>query len=149
MTHIAHFNVARLLHHPSDPRVHEFTSNTQRVNAVAERSPGFVWRLSDAAATVTDSGGYQAVAGDPRLAVSMSVWTGLEAFRFFVHKTVHGGFLRRREAWFEPWEGPNYVIWPVAEGVIPDLAEGWRRLDLLKQNGPSAEAYGMDWAGSA
>lgn len=146
MSYIAHFNVARLRHDPMDPRVSEFTSNTIRVNSVAERSPGFVWRLSDEAATVSASGGYQAVAGDPRLAISLSVWRTMDDFRFFVRKTVHGAFLRRREEWFEPWDGPNYVIWPITEGVIPTMAEGWKRLDLLAKTGPSAEAHGIDWA---
>ncbi len=145
MTHIAHFNVARLRHDPSDPGVHEFTSNTQRVNGVAERSPGYVWRLADEAATVGASGGYQAVADDPRLAISLWLWQSIDDLRHFVHKTVHAAFLRRRTEWFEPWQGPNYVIWPHAQGANPTLAEGWHRLDLLARNGPSAEAYDFSW----
>ena len=145
MSHIAHFNVARLLHDPTDPRVHGFTSNTIRVNGVAERSPGFVWRLSDETATITGSGGYQAVQDDPRLAISLSVWQSLDDLRHFVHKTVHGAFLRRRAEWFEPWDGPNYVIWPIDKGVIPTMAEGFQRLDMLAKNGPSGAAYDFTW----
>lgn len=149
MPYYAHFNVARLRHAPDDPRVSEFTSNTVRVNAVAERSPGFIWRLSDEAATISGSGGYQAVDGDPRLAISLSVWRTLADFRFFVLKTVHGAFLRRREEWFEPWDGPNYVVWPVPEDSIPTKEEGWRRLEILARQGPSDQAHGLDWDGAA
>lgn len=145
MTHIAHFNVARLRHDPTDPRVHEFTSNTIRVNGVAERSPGFVWRWGDTSATIAESGGYQAVEVDPRLAISLSVWETPAQFRYFVQNTVHGAFLRKREAWFEPWAGPNYVIWPVAVGIIPTVDDGWARLDQLARNGASAGAYDFAW----
>ncbi|MCU0903579.1 MAG: DUF3291 domain-containing protein [Tabrizicola sp.] len=142
---IAHFNVARLLHPPGDPRVAGFTSNTVRVNAVAERSPGFLWRWKDEASTVDGSGGYQAVDADPNLAISLSVWESVEAFRFFVQQTVHGAFLRRRTEWFSPWDGPNYVIWPCDRDAIPTVTEGWARLDRLKREGASAEAYEFGW----
>jgi heme-degrading monooxygenase HmoA len=146
---IAHFNVARLLHPPGDPRVAEFTTNTERVNLVAERSPGYIWRWTDEASTVEGSGGYQAVEADPSLAISLSVWDSVAAFRFFVQKTVHGAFLRRREEWFAPWGGPNYVIWPLMDDEVPTVAEGWARLDKLTRGGPTAEAYDLHWAGIA
>lgn len=143
---IAHFNVARLLYPPGDPRVAEFTTNTQRVNLVAERSPGFIWRWKDEASTVEGSGGYQAVEADPNLAISLSVWDSVAAFRFFVQQTVHGAFLRRREEWFAPWGGPNYVIWPWMGDGAPTVAEGWDRLERLTREGPSSEAYDLHWA---
>ncbi|MBL9051001.1 MAG: DUF3291 domain-containing protein [Tabrizicola sp.] len=145
---IAHFNVARLLHPPGDPRVAEFTTNTLRVNAVAERSPGFIWRWKDDEASVAGRGGYQAVDADPCLAISLSVWEDLESFRFFVRNTVHGAFLRRRSEWFGPWDGPNYVIWPWSRDRIPTVSEGWSRLGRLHQDGPSAEAYDFHWPGA-
>jgi heme-degrading monooxygenase HmoA len=143
---IAHFNVARLLHPPGDPRVAGFTNNVLRVNAVAERSPGFLWRWKDEAATIEGSGGFQAVDADPCLAISFSVWESADALHHFVQKTVHGSFLRRRQEWFGPWEGPNYVIWPWDREKVPTLAEGWARLDQLRLQGPSAEAY--DFSGA-
>ena len=94
---IAHFNVARLLYPPGDPRVAEFTSNTVRVNLVAERSPGFLWRWKDEASTVDGSGGYQAVDDDPNLAISLSVWASVAAFRFFVQKSINA-YIKALEA---------------------------------------------------
>ena len=143
---IAHFNVARLLHPPGDPRVAEFTLNTVRVNLVAERSPGFLWRWKDEARAVDGGGGYQAVDDDPNLAISLSVWDSVAAFRFFVQQTIHGAFLRRREEWFSRWDGPNHVIWPCDPDWVPSVAEGWARLDHLARDGASAEAYDLKWA---
>lgn len=147
MAQIAHFNVARLLHPPGDPRVAEFTTNTVRVNAVADRSPGFIWRWTDEASTVEGSGGYQAADSDPSLAISLSVWESVESLRFFVMKTVHGAYLRRRAEWFSPWDGPNYVIWPRAGDRFPTVAEGWARLERLKRDGPTPDAHDFSWAG--
>jgi hypothetical protein len=144
---IAHFNFARLLHPPGDPRVAEFTANTIRVNAVSDRSQGFVWRWTDEASTVEGSGGYQAADADPCLAISLSVWETPESLRFFVERTVHGAYLRRRHEWFGPWDGPNYVIWPWRQEGVPTVAEGWARLDRLKREGASAEAHGFHWTG--
>lgn len=142
---IAHFNVARLLHPPGDPRVAEFVSNTTRVNGLADRSQGFVWRWTDEAKTVEGTGGYQAADADPCLAISLSVWDSPESLRFFVEKTVHGAFLRRRQEWFLPWDGPNYVIWPWQSDGVPRLEDGWARLAKLKLEGPSTEAYDFHW----
>lgn len=142
---IAHFNVARLRHPPDDPRVAEFTTNTQRVNAVAERSAGFIWRLADAEATVDGSGGYQAVNTDPQLAISLSLWQRAEDLRFFVKKTLHGAFLRRRTEWFEPWDGPNYVLCWVTTDHIPTQDDGWQRLDLLARDGATDTAFDFSY----
>jgi Domain of unknown function (DUF3291) len=142
---IAHFNVARLKHAPGDPRVAEFVDNTFAVNAVAERSPGYVWRLADESALVALDG-YQGTGGDPKIAYSLSVWETLRDFQSFVYKTVHGSYFRRREEWFEPWPGPNYVIWDF-DGTPPVLVEeGWRRLQHLADHGASDFAYDFKFA---
>jgi hypothetical protein len=93
---LAHFNVARLRYPPGDPRVEAFTSATARMNAVAERSLGYVWRWADEVAQAAEGQLYQSADADPCLAISMSVWTGPEAFRDFVMKTVHRAFFHRR-----------------------------------------------------
>jgi hypothetical protein len=46
MQHLAQINIARLRHPEGDPRVADFFANLDRVNAAAERMPGFVWRLN-------------------------------------------------------------------------------------------------------
>ena len=44
--HLAELNVGYFRYPTSDPRMAEFMDNLDRVNALAERSPGFVWRLA-------------------------------------------------------------------------------------------------------
>jgi hypothetical protein len=143
----AHYNVARLVAMPGDPRVAEFIDNAPRVNAVAKRSPGFVWRLDESSAQVGKQM-FQALDGDPFNAYSLSVWKTVEDLRYFVVNTVHGGFLRRKAEWFEPSTGPSYVIWPVAEGHLPTMDEGRARLALLTAEGASGQAFDFKWDGA-
>ena len=82
---------------------------------------------------------------DSRLAISLSVWQSVADLRHFVHKTVHGAFLRRRAEWFAPWDDPNYVIWPVPVGSTITLADGIGRLDQLARQGASPAAYAFSW----
>lgn len=141
MVRIAHMNVARLRFPPGDPRVAGFVDNVPRVNAIAERSAGFIWRHVDEGASVGDGIRFEALDDDPCLAISLSLWRSVAELRHFVTKTVHGAFLRRRVEWFEPWSGPNYVVWDHAEAGPPSLEEGWLRLRHLAAHGASAYAY--------
>ena len=50
-THLAQLNVGHIRYATDDPRMAEFMGALDAVNALAERSPGFVWRLKDEAAT--------------------------------------------------------------------------------------------------
>lgn len=143
--HFAHLNVARLRHPPGDPRVAEFVDNVPKVNALADRSPGFVWRLDDRSAQVNPDRAYQALWGDPKLAVTLSVWESMDALMHFVVRTVHGAFLRRRSEWFEPYGAPNYVVWKISADSIPTLEEASQKLDYLHQNGAGPDAFDFDW----
>lgn len=124
-----------------------FIDNVSKVNAIAERSPGYVWRFSDEALSVTEGVAYQGLAGDPKLAISLSVWETVEHLWHFVRKTAHGGFLRHRERWFEPYGGPNYVIWRHGLDAPPDISEGWVRLKLLTESGATPQAFDFAFAG--
>ncbi len=144
---IAHFNVARLRHAPGDPRVAGFIDNVGKINAIAERSPGYVWRWADESKAVGGVIIYQAADADPRFAISLSVWNSVADLWHFVNKTAHGSFLRRRGEWFEPWPGPNYVVWSHSDLEPPSVEEGWLRLRRLASEGPNAEAFDFAFAG--
>jgi hypothetical protein len=136
--HIAQLNVGRFRYSTDDPRMAEFMSNLDRVNAIAERSEGFVWRLKD------DSNNATSIrpANDPTTAVNLSVWESVEALERFVWATAHKRFYNRKDSWFEKPTAPHFVIWPVESGHIPDLNEAMARLAHLSAHGDSDFAFG-------
>jgi hypothetical protein len=146
MQHIAQMNMGYLLHPIDDPRIAEFAENLGRVNGVADRSKGFVWRLKDEDLSNPDND-YGRLFGRPEVALAtLSVWESVADLADFVHKTVHGRFLNRRAAWFEHLDQPSYVIWPIPVGHTPTLTEGKARLVQLRAEGPSATAFDFSHA---
>ena len=144
--HIAQLNIGRLRHETDDPRMADFMNNLARINALAERSPGFVWRYTDATGNATDTRPY---AGDPRMAVNMSVWESVEALEKFVWQTVHTRIYARKHEWFEKLDGAYFVLWHVRAGHRPSVQEAIERLEHLKAHGPSAHAFGWQDVASA
>jgi hypothetical protein len=136
--HLAQLNIARLKHPFDDPRIAEFADNLERINAVADRSEGFVWRLQD------DSGDATAIRGfdDPRVIVNMSVWESPEHLERYVWNTVHKQFYARRAEWFQLMEKQHLVMWWVEPGHRPTLEEAKARLDHLDEKGDSDFAFG-------
>ena len=135
--HLAQFNIARIRYPLDDPRMKEFVDNVARVNGLAEKIEGFIWRLQD------DSGNAMGltVYDDPRILPNLTVWANAEALERFVWKTAHNRFYGRRDEWFEPIETP-LVMWGVAPGAQPTLGEGVARRDHLIKHGPSDHAFG-------
>lgn len=142
--HLAELNIARLKYDIEDPRVADFVNNLDRVNGVAERSDGFVWRLELAA---TDSN--TVVMNDPRIIVNLSVWRDLDSLERFVFQTVHRRIYARKAEWFEAMDKMHFVMWPVPIGHEPDLDEALQRLEMLNSGGASDEAFGWDYAKSS
>ena len=137
--HLAELNIGKFKHPTSDPRMADFMNNLDRVNALAERSEGFVWRLkAEGSNNATDLR-----VGD-NFAVNLSVWTDAKALENYVFKTVHVQFYKRKEEFFALMEKPHMVFWSVAEGHQPTLTEAMDRLEDFKKNGPSERAFG--WA---
>ena len=141
MMHLAQVNIGRVLGGPDDPRMVDFYSNLARVNELAERMPGFVWRLKD-------DTGVAAMAlhwpGDPTMNVNMSVWESPEALGKFVFQTVHRGIYARKHEFFETPKENTVALWWIAAGHIPTLEEAKERLDHLNAHGASDFAFG--WA---
>jgi heme-degrading monooxygenase HmoA len=135
--HIAQMNVATALYDMDDPRIAEFVARLDDVNALADRSPGFVWRLQSESGNATD---IQAT-DDPRLIVNMSVWNSVEALFDFAYKSLHRQVVGKRREWFAPPKGAYQVLWWVAAGTQPSVQEGLDRLRRLDTQGPSAHAF--------
>jgi hypothetical protein len=134
---LAEINVARLLHPLDDPRVAEFVANLDRVNALAEASSGFVWRLKDEAGNATQIRAYD----DPLVIVNMSVWSSVEALHVFAYRTTHRRFVQRRKEWFALFGSVSLALWWVADGHHPDVGEGRRRLAHLERFGPTPYSF--------
>jgi Domain of unknown function (DUF3291) len=136
--HLAELNIGKFRYPTSDPRMREFMEALDRVNAIAERTPGFVWRLKGDNNNATEFR-----VGDD-MAVNLSVWETPEALENYVFKTVHVQFYKKREAWFELMEKPHMVFWQVPDGHLPTLDEAYARLEHYEKNGASDFAFG--WA---
>ncbi len=145
--HLAQINVGRLRHPLDAPETLEFVENLDPVNALAEASPGFVWRLTDADGS---SSSYVSVAGmdHPLDVVNYSVWQDFEALKSFVFKTDHVGFLRRRIEWFERPTQAIAACWWVPAGSISDaeplVDEAYARLEHLREHGSSQTAWAIN-----
>lgn len=140
-THIAQMNWGILKADWDDPAVAEFVDNLDRVNAIAMRSPGFVWMMPEEDMDAAQNDPYGVFGGNPRTASTMSVWESAEALDTFVHKTVHSSFMARAGQWYVPQDTRQYVIWPVDAGHRPTLEEAKARLDDLSTDGPTPLAY--------
>jgi hypothetical protein len=134
---IAQLNIAKTLEPLDSPRLADFVALLAPINALAEQSPGFVWRLKDE----SDNALGLRILDDPRLVVNLTVWTGIELLADFVHRTAHAEVMRRRRAWFEPPSEAVLALWWIPEGATPTLAEAEERLVTLRREGPTPRAF--------
>ena len=135
--HLAQINVARLLAPLDSPELRDFVDNLDRINALAESSSGFVWRLTGDGGDATDLRPFD----DPMMLINMSVWTDIASLGAFVYRSGHSGIMRRRRAFFEVPTQAFQALWWVPAGVVPTETEGIERLTHLRANGPSAFAF--------
>lgn len=134
---LAQINVGRLKAPVDHPMIADFKNNLDRINALAEQQPGFVWRLTGEGNDATD---IQPKPDDPLFAVNMSVWTDVASLGAFVYRTAHVEIMRRRREWFELME--TYMcLWWVPAGHTPTVEEGMAALERLERHGPTAEAF--------
>jgi hypothetical protein len=135
--HLAQCNIGRLVAPHGDPRVAEFFAELDRVNAMADASPGFVWRLKDETNNAMSIG----PTPDPLVALNMSVWEDADALFGFVYRSAHTPVMARRREWFERWDGAYQALWWIEAGTIPTIDDALARLWLLDRYGPSPRAF--------
>ncbi|HLV86187.1 MAG TPA: DUF3291 domain-containing protein [Candidatus Sulfotelmatobacter sp.] len=136
--HIAQVNIGRVKAPMEDAIMEGFVRRLDEINALADRSPGFVWRLQTPAGNATYLRPYP---NDDRILVNMSVWETIETLRHYVYKTAHAELLRQREAWFEKFAGVYTALWWVPAGHHPSIDEAKKRLAYLEKYGPSQFAF--------
>jgi hypothetical protein len=134
--HLAQLNAARTKAPLDSELLSGFVEALEPVNALADASPGFVWRLQ------TDEGDATSIRAfeDELMIVNMSVWESIEALWDFVYAGDHLSYMRRRREWFERIES-HMVLWWVPAGHTPSVDEALDRLDDLRANGPSGRAF--------
>ncbi|MCZ6618927.1 MAG: DUF3291 domain-containing protein [Gammaproteobacteria bacterium] len=137
MFNLAQLNIAKMKFSLEDPRVADFVNALDRVNASAEASTGFVWRLQTEEGDVT---AVQIHDGD-LLLVNMSVWESIDHLKAFVSSREHLEIMGRRGEWFDPADLPYLVLWWIPAGQIPTVDEAQGKLDRLREHGPSEHAF--------
>jgi hypothetical protein len=133
---LAEFNIARLRAPIDSPWLRDFVDKLDEINALAEESPGFVWRMQSEEGNATSIRPY----GDDYL-INLSVWRDLDSLFGYVYKTAHAEIMRRRKEWFERSHRTNTVLWWVSAGHRPSIQEAKEALELLRRDGPSEIAF--------
>jgi hypothetical protein len=135
--HIAQANIARMRAPQDDPVMAGFVARIDTLNALADASPGFIWRLQDEDGDATSIQAFD----DERIVFNVSVWESIEALEAYVYRSDHVAALRKRAEWFERPDKPPLVLWWIEAGHIPTIAEARQRFEMLWRDGPGAQAF--------
>ena len=135
--YLAEVNIARMKAPIDSPIMASFVARLDEINALADRSPGFVWRL------VTEGGNatYLRPYDDDRILFNLSVWTSVEALRDYVYKSAHIEVLRAKRDWFIDMDAAQVALWWVPAGHRPSIDEAKKRLAHLVEHGPTPFAF--------
>lgn len=137
MYELAQINIAKFRLPQDNPANADFVNSLDRVNAIAESQPGFIWRFQGEGNDALDVQAFD----DPNIAINMSVWSDIKSLVDFTYRNEeHKKIMRRRKEWFEKIEF-YMVLWWVEQGRRPTIEEAKIRLELLRQNGPTYSAF--------
>jgi hypothetical protein len=135
---IAQVNMGRIKAPLDDPSMFGFMNRLDELNALADNSPGFVWRLQTGEGNATYFRPYE---HDDRILLNMSVWEDIESLKHYVYRTMHAELLRQRHEWFEKFEGTFTALWWIPAGHRPSIDEAKKRIAHLDANGPTEFAF--------
>ena len=141
MYYLAQVNTARALAPLDDPLMADFVAHLNEVNALANKSPGFIWRLQTPSGNATEFKAYD----DPLIIFNMSVWATVNDYAHFVYPSegLHREAMKQRRRWFQRFDGPFNALWWVAQGHIPTVDEAKERLEYLRVHGETAFAFSI------
>jgi hypothetical protein len=114
-----------------------FVARLDEINALADGTPGFVWRLQTEEGNATALHPFE----DERILVNMSVWESIDALHQFVYRSSHTELLQQRRDWFHTMSTPIFVMWWIEAGHIPDVEEAKQKLQHLEKHGPTPLAF--------
>lgn len=135
--HVAEINIGRTIAPLDSPQLAEFVNALAEINALADGSPGFVWRLQSEEGNATSIHIYD----DPQIIVNLSVWESIADLKAYAYTSRHVQFVRRRSEWFETMQQPYLALWWVPAGMHPTALEAKARLDYLAAHGETAYAF--------
>jgi hypothetical protein len=135
--HLAQINVSRMLAPLESPVMAGFVGQLEAVNAVADRSPGFVWRFQTEEGNAT----YVRPFDDELIIVNISVWESIEALRQYVYHDVHATVLRNRNLWFSRMNEAHLAMWWIPTGTLPTIDQARERLEHLRRHGETPFAF--------
>jgi len=134
---LAQINIAKMLAPIDSPVMAEFVANLDSINALAESSPGFIWRLKDEGNNATSIKVYD----DDFIIVNMSVWKNADALHQFVYQSRHVEIFKQRRQWFEKMSNMHMALWYVPNDYTPTALDGVERLNYLRNNGDTPFAF--------
>lgn len=137
MYQLAQVNIARMLAPLTDPQMSGFVAWLDTINAIADSSPGFLWRLQTPEGNATGLRPYE----DDLILVNLSLWASLPDLSAYVYKSQHRSAIKQRRSWFERFDGPHMALWWVPAGHIPGVEEAKERLDFLRAHGVTPYAF--------
>ena len=95
--HLAQINIALARSEMTGDIMSGFVARLDEINALADISPGFIWRLQSDEGDATTI----RVFDDPLLLINMSVWADIESLKNYVYRSAHVELIKDRDAWFK------------------------------------------------
>ncbi|MGW1601067.1 DUF3291 domain-containing protein [Streptomyces eurythermus] len=138
-SHLAQVNIGRIVAPLDSPELADFVALQPEINALADRSPGFVWRMVDADGA--DATGIRPAENDTLLLFNCSVWESIEALQNFTYHSDHLRVLSRRREWFRRMAEAHQALWWVPAGHRPTVDEAMERVAMVRENGPGPQAF--------
>jgi hypothetical protein len=133
---LAQLNIAQMKTPMDAPEMADFVANLDRINALAEAAPGFVWRLKSEEGNATALRPF-----GPDTLVNMSVWSSVASLNDYVYKSLHVELMKRRKEWFGRMADAYQVLWWVPQGHRPGEDEAMQKLQTLRAMGPTDKAF--------
>ena len=144
LAHLAQMNIAWMHGRIGDPVMSGLAARVDEIYHLADRSPGFVWRLPSSGITPETLEPFESVFPGfqrDKLFYNMSVWETVEALRSYTFASAHAELLNERYQWIDKIAGASTVLWWIGSGARPTIAESVDRWRHLQAHGPTPHAF--------
>lgn len=136
MWHIANLNIAYKINPSDDSLMHDFYANIDKVNQLADVSPGFIWRYKEDEEPLDKT-----IFFEDGVVVNFSVWKDVESLFDFTYKTYHAEIFKRKKEWFLPIKDHTLALWFIPKNHKPSQEEVKQKLNEIRQIGASPSVF--------